>query len=55
MLAVAADSFRGALLAMIDPLNATSKGVICKLGFEFWKLGEIDDGYCVEVYRRAFG
>jgi RimJ/RimL family protein N-acetyltransferase len=54
VLAVAADSFRGELLAMIDPRNVASTGVIGKLGFEFWKIGEIDDGYRVEVYRRAF-
>ena len=55
MLAVASDSFRGELLAMIDPRNMASNGVIGKRGFEFWKFGEIDDGYRVEVYRRAVG
>jgi hypothetical protein len=30
-----------------------SKGVIGKLGFEFWKIAEID-GYCDELYRRSF-
>jgi len=54
VLAVAADSFRGELLAMIDPQNAASKGVIGKLEFEYWKIGQIDDGYRVEVYRRSF-
>ena len=39
---------------MIDPLNVASKGVIGKLGFEFWRVGEIDDGYPVEIYRRTF-
>ena len=53
VLAVAAESFRGELLAMIDRQNVASKGVIGKLGFEFWKIGEIDDGYHVEVYRRT--
>ena len=51
----AADSFRGELLAMIDPRNVASKGVIGKLGFESWKIGAIDDGYRVQVYRRAIG
>jgi RimJ/RimL family protein N-acetyltransferase len=55
VLEVAADAFRGELLAMIDPLNVASKGVIGKLGFEFWKIGAIDDGYRVEVYRRTIG
>ena len=54
VLDVAAESFRGELLAMIDRQNVASKGVIGKLGFEFWKIGEIDDGYQVEVYRRTF-
>ena len=54
VLAVAADTFRGELLAMIDPQNEASKGVIGKLGFEYWKIGQIDDGYRVEVYRRSF-
>ena len=54
VLAVAADSFRGELLAMIDPQNVASKGVIGKLRFEHWKIGQIDDGYPVEVYRRSF-
>jgi RimJ/RimL family protein N-acetyltransferase len=53
VLAVAADSFRGELLAMIDPRNVASQGVIGKLGFEYWKIGEVD-GYDVGLYRRAF-
>jgi len=55
VLGVADDSYRGELLAMIDPQNGASQGVIGKLGFEFWKIGEIDDGYRVEVYRRTCG
>jgi RimJ/RimL family protein N-acetyltransferase len=54
LLAVASESFRGKLLAMIDPRNLASKGVIGKLGFEFWKSGVDDDGYGVEFYRRSF-
>jgi RimJ/RimL family protein N-acetyltransferase len=53
LLAVAAASFRGELLAMIDRQNVASKGVIGKLGFDFWKLADID-GYRVELYRRSF-
>jgi RimJ/RimL family protein N-acetyltransferase len=53
VLALAVDSFRGELLAMIDPENVASKGVIGKLGFEFWKIAEID-GYRDELYRRDF-
>ena len=52
-LLAAAASFRGELLAMIDRQNMASKGVIGKLGFEFWKLADID-GYRVELYRRSF-
>jgi RimJ/RimL family protein N-acetyltransferase len=53
LLVVASESFRGELLAMIDPRNMASKRVIGKLGFEFWKIAEID-GYCDELYRRSF-
>ena len=54
VLAAAADSFRGELLAMIDPQNVASKGVIGKLGFDYWKVGQIDDGYRVDIYRLSF-
>jgi RimJ/RimL family protein N-acetyltransferase len=53
LLAVARESFHGELLAMIDRQNVASKGVIGKVGFEFWKIARID-GYRVELYRRAF-
>ena len=53
VVAVAAESFRGELLAMIDPQNTASKRVIGKLGFEYWKLADVDD-YEVELYRRCF-
>ncbi len=53
VLAVAAESFRGELLAMIDPSNVASKNVIGKLGFEFWKFGDIDE-YRVCLFRRSF-
>jgi len=53
VLAVASESFRGELLAMIDPRNLPSQGVIGKLDFEFWKIADVD-GYRVELYRRSF-
>src|SRR5262245_31812987 len=53
LLEVAAATFRGELLAMIDPRNSASKAVISKLGFSFWRLGEVE-GYVDELYRRAF-
>ena len=49
----AVGSFRGEVLAMIDAQNAPSKGVIGKLGFDFWKIADVDD-YPVEMYRRSF-
>ena len=53
MLGLAAETFRGELLAMIDPRNAASKAVISKLDFTFWRQAEID-GYRVDLYRRTF-
>jgi RimJ/RimL family protein N-acetyltransferase len=53
LLPVVAASFQGEMLAMIDPRNQPSKAVIRKLGFEFWKMAEID-GYLDELYRRVF-
>jgi RimJ/RimL family protein N-acetyltransferase len=53
VLAVAAEAFRGELLAMIDPTNAASSNVIAKLGFTFWKSAEVD-GYLDDLYRRTF-
>jgi RimJ/RimL family protein N-acetyltransferase/predicted N-acetyltransferase YhbS len=53
VLSVAARSFRGELLAMIDPRNVASKRVIDKLGFDFWKLAEVN-GFRDELYRRRF-
>ncbi|MFT6292402.1 MAG: RimJ/RimL family protein N-acetyltransferase [Ilumatobacter sp.] len=50
LLDLAAESFDGELIAMIDPTNVASKRVAVKLGFEFWKLAEVND--CVdEIYR----
>lgn len=49
----AADTFRGELLAMIDPTNDASMGVIIKLGFTFWKQDDVD-GFVDNLYRRTF-
>lgn len=53
LLDIAAETFRGELLAMIDPTNAASQNVIAKLGFEYWKQAEID-GWLDNLYRRSF-
>jgi RimJ/RimL family protein N-acetyltransferase len=37
VLAAAADSYRGEILAFIDPSNHPSRNVLRKLGFAFWK------------------
>lgn len=52
VLAVAAETFRGELLAMIDPMNNASSIVITKLGFAFWKRAEVN-GYHDDLYRRT--
>ena len=46
-------SFRGEMLAMIDPSNRPSQNVAAKLGFTFWKDATVDD-YLVGLYRRVF-
>jgi RimJ/RimL family protein N-acetyltransferase len=53
VLGLAAETFRGELLAMIDPRNAASRAVISKLDFTFWRHTEIN-GYCDDLYRRVF-
>jgi RimJ/RimL family protein N-acetyltransferase len=53
ILALAAETFRGELLAMVDPTNDASIGVITKLGFAFWKQAQVD-GYVDNLYRRSF-
>lgn len=53
VLELAAETFRGELLAMIDPTNTPSRNVITKLGFTFWKRAEVD-GYLDHLYRRTF-
>jgi RimJ/RimL family protein N-acetyltransferase len=50
---LAAATFRGEVLAMIDPTNHASQAVITKLQFAFWKQAEID-GYLDNLYRRTF-
>ena len=53
VLGLAVETFRGELLAMVDPTNSASRNVIAKLGFEFWKQAEVD-GYRDDLYRRTF-
>lgn len=54
LLALAAQTFSGEILAMIDPRNQPSQGVAAKLGFEFSKQAEVD-GYLVDLYRVRIG
>ena len=51
VLAEAEETFRGEILAMIDPTNHASQNVARKLGFTFWKQA-IVDGYLDNIYRR---
>lgn len=53
LLSFAASTFRGELLAMIDPTNEPSQRVIAKLGFTYWKQAEVD-GFVDNMYRRVF-
>jgi RimJ/RimL family protein N-acetyltransferase len=50
VLALAAQSFQGELLAMIDPTNAPSQNVAAKLGFTFWKRAQVN-GYWDDILR----
>jgi RimJ/RimL family protein N-acetyltransferase len=52
VLAKAAESFHGELLAMIDPSNHPSQNVARKLGFTFWKQAPIAH-YVDNIYRLA--
>lgn len=54
MLAKAAETFRGEVLAMIDPTNRASQNVSQKLGFTFWKQAVVD-GFLDDIYRRRIG
>jgi RimJ/RimL family protein N-acetyltransferase len=50
VIATAAQSFRGEILAMIDPTNHASQNVAGKLGFAFWKQARVD-GLLDNIYR----
>jgi RimJ/RimL family protein N-acetyltransferase len=52
LLAKAAETFSGVVLAIIDPVNAASQSVGRRLGFTFWKQATVD-GYLVNIYRRS--
>jgi RimJ/RimL family protein N-acetyltransferase len=54
VVALAEETWRGELLAMIDPTNIASQRVISKLGFAYWKQAEIDC-FVDNMYRRSFG
>jgi RimJ/RimL family protein N-acetyltransferase len=54
LLTVAGETFRGELMAIIDPRNRSSMRVIIKLGFTFWKEASVE-GYRDNLYRRIFG
>jgi RimJ/RimL family protein N-acetyltransferase len=51
VLAKAAETFRGEILAIIDPTNHPSQNVAAKLGFTFWKRA-IVAGYLDNLYRQ---
>ena len=50
LLGAAASTFRGQLLAMIDPTNAPSRAVAIKLGFSFWKQAVVND-YLDDIFE----
>jgi RimJ/RimL family protein N-acetyltransferase len=50
VLAKSAETFRGEMLALIDPRNHASQNVARKLGFQFWKLATVM-GYLDNIYR----
>jgi RimJ/RimL family protein N-acetyltransferase len=51
VLAKAANTFRGEILAIIDPSNRASLNVARKLGFVFWKQAVVM-GFLANLYRR---
>lgn len=53
VLDVAARTFHGEILAMVDPRNTASQRVIRKLGFEHWKRTLVE-GYVDDLFRRRF-
>jgi RimJ/RimL family protein N-acetyltransferase len=54
VLALAGETFRGEILAIIDPANHSSANVARKIGFTFWKQAPLD-GYVVDLYRLHIG
>ncbi len=50
LVALAAETFTGEILAMIDPTNLPSQNLAAKLGFEYWKQAVVD-GYLDNLYR----
>lgn len=54
LLAVAQETFRGEILAMIDPTNTPSAAVARKLGFAYWKQAVVD-GWLDDLYRISVG
>jgi RimJ/RimL family protein N-acetyltransferase len=51
---IAAATFRGEILAMIDPRNHASRAVARKVGFAFWKQAVVD-GFLDDIYRLRVG
>ena len=54
LLSHAEETFRGELLAMIDPTNHASMNVARKLGFAYWKQAVVD-GWLDNIFRRTVG
>jgi RimJ/RimL family protein N-acetyltransferase len=54
LLAAAARTYRGEILAIIDPTNHPSQNVAGKLGFVFWKQAVVA-GYLDDLYRLRIG
>jgi RimJ/RimL family protein N-acetyltransferase len=54
LLDLAAETFRGEILAMIDPRNQPSRGVARKLGFTFWQQATVD-GFVDDLFRLRIG
>lgn len=50
LLTVAAQTYRGEILAIIDPTNRSSQNAARKLGFTFWKQAVVD-GCPANLYR----
>jgi RimJ/RimL family protein N-acetyltransferase len=54
LLDLAAETYRGEIVAIIDPRNHPSQNVARKLGFTYWKRGVVD-GFLDDLYRRHVG